>query len=212
MSSKFQNKYRVPSARWQSWDYSSEGLYFITINAVHHECLFGTIIDKEMYLSAYGQIVAEEWNKSFEIRTELFCDAFVIMPNHIHAILRIEYHAAVVVEPHGRAADCASDEFDAETHDCASLPDDDNIRISIRGARDGYGVAFREPKSISSFVGGFKALVTTRINTLRQTKGQKVWQYRFHDHVIRDYEECRRIGAYIDSNIVNWKDDRYYKP
>ena len=101
MSSKFQNKYRIPSARWQSWDYSSEGLYFITINVVHHECLFGSIIDKEMYLSAYGQIAAEEWEKSFEIRTELFCDTFVIMPNHIHAILRIEYP----VEPHGRAAD-----------------------------------------------------------------------------------------------------------
>jgi len=84
--------------------------------------------------------------------------------------------------------------------------------ISIRCARDGYGVAFREPKSISSFVGGFKSVVTARINTLRQTKGQKVWQYRFHDHVIRDYEACRRIGAYIDSNIANWKDDMYYKP
>ena len=194
MAAKFQNKYRIPSARWQSWDYSSEGLYFITINVVHHECLFGTITDKEMHLSAYGQIVAEEWNKSFEIRTGLFCDAFVIMPNHIHAILRIEYPAAVVVE----------------THSCASLRDD-NIRASLRGARDGYGVAFREPKSISSFLGGFKAAVTARINTLRQTKGQKVWQYRFHDHVIRDYEACRRIGAYIDSNIANWKDDRYYR-
>jgi len=31
MTKKFQNKYRIPSARWQSWDYSSEGLYFITI-------------------------------------------------------------------------------------------------------------------------------------------------------------------------------------
>jgi len=97
MSAKFQNKYRIPSACWQSWDYSSEGLYFITINAAYHECLFGSIVDKEMYLSAYGQIAVEEWNKSFEIRTELFCDAFVIMPNHIHAILRIEYSAAIVI-------------------------------------------------------------------------------------------------------------------
>lgn len=238
MSSKFQNKYRIPSARWQSWDYSSEGLYFITINTVHHECLFGSIVDKEMHLSAYGQIVAEEWNKSFEIRTGLFCDAFVIMPNHIHAILRIEYP----VETHSRASDDhVANNFDVETHSraalsdnnitqthsgasllgdnnitqphsCASLRDDDNVRASIRGSRDGYGVAFREPKSISSFVGGFKSVVTARINTLRQTKGRAVWQYRFHDHVIRDYEACRRIGAYIDSNIANWKDDMYYKP
>jgi putative transposase len=223
MASKFQNKYRIPSARWQSWDYCSEGLYFITINVAQHECMFGTIIDKEMHLSVYGQIEAEEWDKSFEIRNELFCDTFVIMPNHIHAILRIEYH----VEPHGRTVDDhVANNFVVETHGSASLRDDNNSTEmhscaslrgdvdgkSIRGARDGYGVAFREPKSISSFVGGFKAVVTARINTLRQTKGRKVWQYRFHDHVIRDYEECRRIGAYIDSNIANWKDDRYYKP
>jgi len=48
------------------------------------------------------------------------------------------------------------------------------------------------------------------VNTLRQTKGQAVWQTRFHDHVIRDYEECRRIAAYIDMNIANWNEDRYY--
>lgn len=197
MVSKFQNKYRIPSARWQSWDYSSEGLYFITINVAHHAFLFGTIANKEMYLSEYGQIVAEEWTKSFEIREELFCDSFVIMPNHIHAILRIEYP----VETHGRASDDVNnDVYHIETHSRASVPGD-----------RGNGVAFREPKSISSFVAGFKSAVTKRINTIRQTKGKPIWQERFHDHVIRDYEECRRIGAYIDSNIANWHEDRYYQ-
>lgn len=200
MADKFQNKYRIPSARWQAWDYSNEGLYFITINAAHHACLFGTIVDKELYLSAYGQIVAEEWTKSFEIRQELFCDAFVIMPNHIHAILRIENP----VEPHGRAAECNNTNNipRIETHGRASVRDDAHTGNN--------GIAFRESKSISSFVAGFKSAATSRINQLRNTKGQPVWQERFYDHVIRDYEECRRIGAYIDSNIVNWNEDRYY--
>ena len=174
--------------------------------------MFGRIIDKEMYLSAYGQIVEEEWNKSFEIRSELFCDAFVIMPNHIHAILRIE-HPTVIVEPHGRAALRDDIDVNADTHSRASDDNNDNSyyethsRASLRGVN---GVAFREPKSISSFIAGFKSAVTARINTLRQTKGQAVWQTRFHDHVIRDYEECRRIGAYIDMNIATWNEDRYY--
>jgi REP element-mobilizing transposase RayT len=221
MADKFQNKYRIPSVRWQSWDYSSEGLYFITINTVHHCCFFGSIVDKEMHLSAYGRIVADEWDKSFEIRQELFCDAFVIMPNHIHAILRIQFPPTVAVEPHGRAAlrdadaDVASH---SEPHGCAALRDtaidtvadaDIHSRAVQRGV--GNGIAYREPKSISSFVAGFKSAVTARINELRNTKGQAVWQSRFHDHVIRDFEECRRIGAYIDSNIENWKDDRYYQ-
>jgi putative transposase len=225
MPGKFQNKYRIPSARWQEWDYSSEGLYFITINVVNHECLFGTISDKEMYLSEFGQIAADEWNKSFEIRKELFCDTYVIMPNHIHAILRIENH----VETHGSASENANtnantNPYIVETHgrasencnasDCTSdivQPIETHSSASLRSRRNGNGIAFREPKSISSFVGGFKSAVTTRINTLQQTKGKPVWQERFHDHVIRDYEEFRRIGAYIDSNIENWKEDRYYK-
>jgi putative transposase len=219
MADKFQNKYRIPSARWQAWDYSSEGLYFITINTVHHCCLFGSIVNKEMHLSEYGRIVADEWDKSFEIRQELYCDAFVIMPNHIHAILRIEYP----VQKHGRASiDTNNDVHDADTYHnkthsrdanadtcCSKTHSSASVRDSDMGT--GNGVAFREPKSISSFVAGFKSAVTARINTIRHTKGKPVWQERFHDHVIRDYEECRRIGAYIDSNIENWKDDRYYQ-
>lgn len=246
MADKFQNKYRIPSARWQSWDYSSEGLYFITINTVQHCCFFCSIVDKEMHLSAYGRIVADEWDKSFAIRQELFCDAFVIMPNHIHAILRIQF-PPTIVEPHGRAAlrDTYADantntNIDANTHvntaananvgvvehsnisaiivephgraaenDGVNSYSEPHSRAALRGVDN--GIAFREPKSISSFVAGFKSAVTARINQLRNTKGQAVWQSRFHDHVIRDFEECRRIGAYIDSNIENWKDDRYYQ-
>ena len=54
-----------------------------------------------------GLIVQHEWDKSFEIRKELFCDLYVIMPNHIHAILRIEKNDSdgfnMAVDPHGRA-------------------------------------------------------------------------------------------------------------
>ena len=44
MSDKFQNKYRIPSARAQWWDYGNDGAYFITICTAHRECYFGTII------------------------------------------------------------------------------------------------------------------------------------------------------------------------
>jgi len=122
------------------------------------------------------------------------------------------------VERHGRASDEPNTQI-AETLGCASdEPDVSSLykpqthdRAYLRGRVQGTGVAFREPKSMSSFVAGFKSAVTTRINTLRHAKGTPVWQERFHDHVIRDYEECRHIGAYIDSNISNWNEDRYYK-
>jgi REP element-mobilizing transposase RayT len=88
--SKYLNKYRNESFRAQWWDYSNVGSYFITICTADRKLILGEISNKEMHLSPIGEIVFEEWNKSFEIRKELFCDIFVIMPNHIHAILRIE--------------------------------------------------------------------------------------------------------------------------
>jgi putative transposase len=36
-----------------------------------------------MILSDFGKIVDNEWNLSFEIRNELFCDEYIIMPNHL---------------------------------------------------------------------------------------------------------------------------------
>jgi REP element-mobilizing transposase RayT len=54
-------------------------------------CLFGEIKNGKMELSDTGKIVFEEWNLSFEIQTELICDCFVIMPNHIHAIVAINH-------------------------------------------------------------------------------------------------------------------------
>jgi putative transposase len=58
-----------------------------------------------MKYSPIGQIVMEELEKSFAIRAELFCDAFVTMPNHLHAILRIENDPEIIdIETHGRAS------------------------------------------------------------------------------------------------------------
>ncbi|WP_157471572.1 hypothetical protein [Marinifilum fragile] len=50
-TNKFQNKYRIPSARATWWDYSSEGLYFITICTRNQETLFGEIESEQMILS-----------------------------------------------------------------------------------------------------------------------------------------------------------------
>ena len=90
MTEKFQDKYRISSARLRNWDYSAESIYFITICTAGRECYFGGIVNKKMALSDIGSLVQLEWEKSFVIRAELFCDYFVIMPNHIHAILHIE--------------------------------------------------------------------------------------------------------------------------
>ncbi len=75
MSDRFKNKYRIESARLKSWDYGWNASYFIAICTANREHLFGEIIHHEMILSEIGQIVLQEWEKSFEIHRELFCDA-----------------------------------------------------------------------------------------------------------------------------------------
>ena len=43
-----------------------------------------------MMLNDFGKIATDEWFKSFEMRKELFLDEFILMPNHLHAIVGLE--------------------------------------------------------------------------------------------------------------------------
>lgn len=90
MADKYQNKYRIQSHRMPGWDYSKEGMYFITLVTQNRECHLGKIENQEILLSDWGNIVNDQWLKSFEIRKELFCDEYIIMPNHLHAIIIID--------------------------------------------------------------------------------------------------------------------------
>ena len=90
MMEKFQNKYRIPSNRLRGWDYSGSGHYYITIVTAGRDRLFGEIINGEMVLNDLGQIVYDEFLKSFDIREELFLGEFVLMPNHLHAIVILD--------------------------------------------------------------------------------------------------------------------------
>lgn len=88
---KFQNKYRIPSARLQNWDYGSPGLYFITVCTKNRENYFGEICNGEMILNELGFFVQSEWIKSLEIRPDMNLELgeFVVMPNHFHGIMII---------------------------------------------------------------------------------------------------------------------------
>lgn len=91
MTQKLQNKYRGQTTRLQSWDYSSEGSYFITICTKFNQHFFGKVVNGEMELSDIGKVVNEEWIKSIKMRPEMEIELgeFVVMPNHFHAIINI---------------------------------------------------------------------------------------------------------------------------
>jgi putative transposase len=47
------------------------------------------VVDNDMILSPVGQIVAEEWQRTSEVRPNVTLDEWIVMPNHLHGILVI---------------------------------------------------------------------------------------------------------------------------
>lgn len=89
--SNYYEQYRSESNRMPGWDYSRNGYYFVTPVLQGMKWILGKITDGKMILSDFGKIVNEEWLKSFEIRQELILDEFIIMPNHLHAIIILKH-------------------------------------------------------------------------------------------------------------------------
>jgi len=118
MTDKYNNKYRNESNRLPGWDYSRNSYYFITIVTKNRQCIFGHIDNNRMNLSIFGKIAYDKWYVSFKIRNELILHDFVLMPNHLHAIIVL---------------------YNNETHDRASLHSDISIikpNIDTNSAND----------------------------------------------------------------------------
>ncbi len=72
-------------------EYMHNTYYFITICTHHHACLFGEVVNNEMHLNEAGLMVAGAWQKNPHYYIGSQKAAFMVMPNHIHAILIISY-------------------------------------------------------------------------------------------------------------------------
>ena len=65
----------------------------------------------------------------------------------------------------------------------------------------------RPARSLGSFVAGYKAAATRRINAIRGTPGHRVWQRNYYERVIRGDAELNRIRQYIIDNPIHWEQD-----
>jgi REP element-mobilizing transposase RayT len=85
-----QDRHHRRSIRLQGYDYSQAGAYFVTMCAWERECLFGEITaEGNLQLNEYGQAVETVWESLPDRFQSIDIDAFVIMPNHVHAIIVI---------------------------------------------------------------------------------------------------------------------------
>jgi len=83
-------KYDRKSIRLKGYDYAKAGLYFVTICVQNKQCIFGNIYNDSMHLNKAGEMI-EKWYKELENKfNDIKCYDFVIMPNHIHVIIKNE--------------------------------------------------------------------------------------------------------------------------
>jgi putative transposase len=75
------------SPRWKEWDYSTPGIYFITICTKNRETYFGEVRQGKMILSQIGIIADLLWYEIKNHHKNVELDEYVIMPDHIHGII-----------------------------------------------------------------------------------------------------------------------------
>ena len=85
--------------RLKHYDYSQGGGYFITICTENRRCLLSRIVGRglapaEGALTEYGKIAEQQLLLLQERYPFVEIDRYVIMPNHIHAIVILKGQAA----------------------------------------------------------------------------------------------------------------------
>jgi putative transposase len=153
------------SIRLSGYDYSQPGEYFITICTYERVPLFGEISAAEMHLNELGQIVDDEWRRTPQLRQEIELGAYVIMPNHLHAIVHILENANSC-----RGTACTS------IFGARRAPTDERFGKPVAG-------------SLPTIVRSFKSAVTKRINETRDIPYLPVWQRNYYEHVINVEKE-----------------------
>lgn len=184
------------SIRLEGFDYAQAGAYFVTICAQDRACLFGEIVDARICLTTAGEIVRDEWFLTAIRRpcVQLDDSEFVIMPNHVHGIVRIV--DAPDSSPEGTAG--GGQVVVADRRGAA--------RCAPTGATTGARIGVL-PRSLGAIVRAFKAATARRINEARGMPGAKVWQRGFYEQIVRNGSALRRIRDYIATNPARWDDD-----
>ncbi|ALJ00798.1 transposase [Rufibacter tibetensis] len=169
--------------RLLGFDYSQDAFYFVTCCVKEMACVFGEVINEEMHLNQFGQIAERQWFWLLEQYPYLSSHAFVVMPNHVHAILEINKQGVLML---------------GEDQECEGTGRDLSVLLSWGG---------RKVKSLSQIMGAYK----TTTSKLIRLAGMPdfAWHRSFHDHIIRDEKSFRNIKHYIENNPAKWEEDTF---
>ena len=181
-------KHHRHSIRLKGYDYSQPGGYVVTIVTQNRECLFGDVADGKMVLNGFGEIIEYYWQRLPQHFKHIKLDVFQIMPNHLHGII-------IITDPNVGAMHSRNEIVNQN-------------RKSIRNAsplqKRPHGT---QPGSLPAIVQNFESVTTRKINHIRKTPGQKLWQRNYWEHIIRDDNDFNRICEYIINNPLQWESD-----
>ena len=195
------------SMRLPGYDYGQEGLYFLTFCCQGRAHVFGEIVNGEMVLNEYGLIAQNEWLKTPEVRPNIELDVFVIMPNHIHAIVVIAHRVETNIPTDNGKGELNSP---VNTGRIQSAPTDNgkgelNSPVNTGQIQSGpTGTS----NTIGAIVRGYKSSVTKQLGLLGFDG--KVWQRNYHDHIIRNEQAFQNISNYIINNPARWDEDKFH--
>ena len=151
--------------RLQNYDYSQSRIYFVTICAKNGK----------MVINDCGKIVLENLLKITTRFENVFLDEYVVMPNHIHAIIEINNNIVGT--------------------DLVSVQ-------NIKGQTQ--GLSLRNMGMLSRVVQAFKSISVGKYIEWSKSKNffvnTKIWQRSFYDHIIRNEISLNKIREYIRTN------------
>lgn len=165
--------------RLKSYDYNQQGYYYLTICTKNRMDFFGEISNGIMHPSKMGLIADEYWNAITIYFNSIELDEYIIMPDHIHGIIKI------------------IDKYDIDVGNA-------DLRSSQRNSNSQKLDSNRTKMLVSKIIHGFKSSVTREIH--RQFDNTIFgWQKSFYDNIIRNEKELRRIREYIIKNPSKWE-------
>jgi len=124
-------------------------------------------------------------------------DEMIIMPNHIHGVLWIDKN---------RDGDC--DGRDAINRVSTGKTNKTDETNKTNNNPPGGITKNNNPllhDNLSRVIRWFKGRCTFEINKINP-ESDFAWQARFHDRIIRDYDELERIQYYIKMNPIKWNE------
>jgi len=196
------------SIRLKGYDYSQEGLYFITLCCQNRAHLFGYIFNKEMILNDAGKMIVNQWLQLPDRFNNIVLHEFVVMPNHFHSIVQIVGATLVVAPKTDSDIIKGQPQGIAPTITPTIAPTDNDINNEIENVN-------KIEKTVGNIIGAFKSITTVEyINGVKNNNwksfDRRLWERNYWEHIIRNEIAYQNISNYIINNPKKWSEDKFY--